>query len=176
MRSPPYINTCPELQYLPLRPSSSSNEPYGPLSIAWIKHKSKQKPIPDNKKPETQTSVLNATQIRSRQVSFRIPFRLRSQQCNLPFPLYLVRPFSAGLSFKYPALKSSPSSSAHFNIMDHIDTSWCPVCAREIMPKRFLVPVAPPLPPSPAAPAPPPSSPSSARECLFPCSQRPLIF
>lgn len=39
----------------------------------------------------------------------------------------------------------------------HLDTSWCPACAREIMPKRYMVPVAPP-PPAPAAP---PSSPSS---------------
>lgn len=41
----------------------------------------------------------------------------------------------------------------------HLDTSWCPACAREIVPKRFMVPVAPPPPP---APAPPPSSPSSS--------------
>lgn len=38
------------------------------------------------------------------------------------------------------------------------DTSWCPVCDRQIQPKRFLVPVAPPPIP---APAPPPSSPHS---------------
>jgi hypothetical protein len=37
------------------------------------------------------------------------------------------------------------------------DTSWCPVCDRQILPKRFLVPVAPPPPPPPA---PPPSSPT----------------
>ena len=36
------------------------------------------------------------------------------------------------------------------------DTSWCPVCDRQILPKRFLVPVPPP--PSPPPP-PPPSSP-----------------
>ncbi|KIM89163.1 hypothetical protein PILCRDRAFT_2441 [Piloderma croceum F 1598] len=41
----------------------------------------------------------------------------------------------------------------------HLDTSWCPACAREIMPKRYTVPVASPPPP---APAPPPSSPSSS--------------
>ncbi|KAF8895375.1 hypothetical protein BD779DRAFT_1608967 [Infundibulicybe gibba] len=38
------------------------------------------------------------------------------------------------------------------------DTSWCPVCDRQIIPKRFQVPVPPPPPP---APAPPPSSPQS---------------
>ncbi|KZP33452.1 hypothetical protein FIBSPDRAFT_881649 [Athelia psychrophila] len=37
-----------------------------------------------------------------------------------------------------------------------LDTSWCPVCSREIVPKRYQVPIAPPMP---AQPAPPPSSP-----------------
>ncbi|KAI0055591.1 hypothetical protein BV25DRAFT_1842871 [Artomyces pyxidatus] len=45
--------------------------------------------------------------------------------------------------------------------MDHLDTSWCPVCSRQILPKRYLVPVLPIPNPHPA-PAPPPSSPSSA--------------
>ncbi|KAF7985597.1 hypothetical protein HWV62_3897 [Athelia sp. TMB] len=39
-----------------------------------------------------------------------------------------------------------------------MDTSWCPVCSREILPKRYQVPIAPPMQ---AQPAPPPSSPSS---------------
>ncbi|EMD40173.1 hypothetical protein CERSUDRAFT_112384 [Gelatoporia subvermispora B] len=39
------------------------------------------------------------------------------------------------------------------------DSTWCPVCSRQIVPKRMLVPVAPPQPA--ATPAPPPSSPSS---------------
>lgn len=43
--------------------------------------------------------------------------------------------------------------------MNHLDTSWCPVCSRHILPKRYLVPVAPqPSDPSPI-PGPPPSSP-----------------
>ncbi|KAJ3489985.1 hypothetical protein NLI96_g1741 [Meripilus lineatus] len=37
------------------------------------------------------------------------------------------------------------------------DACYCPVCTREILPKRIQVPVAPPTPPSPA---PPPSSPT----------------
>ncbi|EGN98340.1 hypothetical protein SERLA73DRAFT_161157 [Serpula lacrymans var. lacrymans S7.3] len=41
------------------------------------------------------------------------------------------------------------------------DESWCPVCDRQIMPKRFLVPVPPPQPPS-SGPSAPPSSPSSS--------------
>ncbi|TFK40542.1 hypothetical protein BDQ12DRAFT_664288 [Crucibulum laeve] len=44
--------------------------------------------------------------------------------------------------------------------MDY-DSSWCPVCDRQILPKRSLVPIAPPPPPAPA-PAPPPSSPQSS--------------
>ncbi|OCH87942.1 hypothetical protein OBBRIDRAFT_117504 [Obba rivulosa] len=39
------------------------------------------------------------------------------------------------------------------------DSTWCPVCSRQIVPKRTLVPVPPPQPA--ATPAPPPSSPSS---------------
>ncbi|KAH9997943.1 hypothetical protein BJV77DRAFT_1058872 [Russula vinacea] len=27
--------------------------------------------------------------------------------------------------------------------MNHLDTSWCPVCSRQILPKRYLVPLAP---------------------------------
>lgn len=46
-------------------------------------------------------------------------------------------------------------------IMDHLDTSWCPVCDRQIIPKRYLVPVTPIAPP---APAPPPSSPQLSRK------------
>src|ERR1700722_596273 len=47
----------------------------------------------------------------------------------------------------------------------HLDTSWCPVCDRQILPKRFLIPVAQHSPP---APAPPPSSPRSiSREFFF---------
>ncbi|RDB17853.1 hypothetical protein Hypma_000847 [Hypsizygus marmoreus] len=38
------------------------------------------------------------------------------------------------------------------------DTSWCPVCDRQIQPKRFQVAVPQPTPPAPT-PAPPPSSP-----------------
>ncbi|KDQ62510.1 hypothetical protein JAAARDRAFT_44845 [Jaapia argillacea MUCL 33604] len=38
-----------------------------------------------------------------------------------------------------------------------LDTSWCPVCDRQIIPKRFSVPVHPQ-----PSPAPPPSSPSSS--------------
>ncbi|TFK52456.1 hypothetical protein OE88DRAFT_1734444 [Heliocybe sulcata] len=40
-----------------------------------------------------------------------------------------------------------------------LDTSWCPVCDRQIQPKRLLVPVPPP---PPSIPAPPPSSPSES--------------
>ncbi|PSR72263.1 hypothetical protein PHLCEN_2v11855 [Hermanssonia centrifuga] len=36
------------------------------------------------------------------------------------------------------------------------DTTWCPNCARQILPKRIQVPIA-----SPVSPAPPPSSPTS---------------
>ncbi|KAH7912556.1 hypothetical protein BJ138DRAFT_1004241 [Hygrophoropsis aurantiaca] len=44
------------------------------------------------------------------------------------------------------------------------DESWCPACDRQIMPKRFLVPVAPPPPPpqQQLSPAAPPSSPSTS--------------
>ncbi|CAL1712279.1 unnamed protein product [Somion occarium] len=35
------------------------------------------------------------------------------------------------------------------------DTTWCPVCSRQILPKRIQIPLAPP--PPPATPAPPPS-------------------
>ncbi|TFY67259.1 hypothetical protein EVG20_g4010 [Dentipellis fragilis] len=45
--------------------------------------------------------------------------------------------------------------------MDHIDTSWCPVCSRHILPKRYLVPVPTPTAPAPA-PTVPPSSPSTS--------------
>ncbi|THH14136.1 hypothetical protein EW146_g6155 [Bondarzewia mesenterica] len=45
--------------------------------------------------------------------------------------------------------------------MDHLDTSWCPVCGRHILPKRYTVPVQPSKPPQPTIPAPPPSSPTS---------------
>ncbi|KAH9949843.1 hypothetical protein B0H21DRAFT_70272 [Amylocystis lapponica] len=40
------------------------------------------------------------------------------------------------------------------------DTTWCPVCNRQILPKRTYVPIVP-QPAPVAAPAPPPSSPSS---------------
>ncbi|KAH8096994.1 hypothetical protein BXZ70DRAFT_1065753 [Cristinia sonorae] len=40
------------------------------------------------------------------------------------------------------------------------DSSWCPICSRQILPKRFQVPIAPPPVLAPA-PAPPPSSPVS---------------
>ncbi|KAH7885293.1 hypothetical protein F5I97DRAFT_1368381 [Phlebopus sp. FC_14] len=42
----------------------------------------------------------------------------------------------------------------------HYEESWCPVCDRQIMPKRFTVPIQPPQ--QPAAPIVPPSSPSSS--------------
>ncbi|EIW81000.1 hypothetical protein CONPUDRAFT_165236 [Coniophora puteana RWD-64-598 SS2] len=43
------------------------------------------------------------------------------------------------------------------------DESWCPVCDRQIMPKRYQVPIPPPQPEQPAAPlTAPPSSPSSS--------------
>jgi len=42
----------------------------------------------------------------------------------------------------------------------HFDESWCPVCDRQIVPKRYTVPVLPQ--PQQPAPAPPPSSPSSS--------------
>ncbi|KIJ17772.1 hypothetical protein PAXINDRAFT_9714 [Paxillus involutus ATCC 200175] len=41
------------------------------------------------------------------------------------------------------------------------EESWCPVCDRQIMPKRFTVPVSQPQPEQPAAPQAPPTSPSS---------------
>ncbi|TCD62878.1 hypothetical protein EIP91_006261 [Steccherinum ochraceum] len=42
------------------------------------------------------------------------------------------------------------------------DSSWCPVCSRQILPKRIQVPITPPAPQAPApAPAVPPSSPVS---------------
>ncbi|KAI0927024.1 hypothetical protein AcV5_007669 [Taiwanofungus camphoratus] len=37
------------------------------------------------------------------------------------------------------------------------DSTWCPVCSRQILPKRYYVPINP----QPQAPAPPPSSPTS---------------
>ncbi|KAI0036531.1 hypothetical protein K488DRAFT_40846 [Vararia minispora EC-137] len=46
--------------------------------------------------------------------------------------------------------------------MDSLDTSWCPVCGRHILPKRYLVPVCATNPEPQPAPAPPPSSPSSS--------------
>ncbi|KAI0304468.1 hypothetical protein B0F90DRAFT_1809285 [Multifurca ochricompacta] len=48
--------------------------------------------------------------------------------------------------------------------MNHLDTSWCPVCSRQILPKRYLVPVSQqPSIPAPI-PAPPPSSPIASGE------------
>jgi hypothetical protein len=45
--------------------------------------------------------------------------------------------------------------------MNHLDTSWCPVCSRQILPKRYLVPL-PHHPSNPTPiPAPPPSSPAA---------------
>ncbi|TDL16619.1 hypothetical protein BD410DRAFT_616776 [Rickenella mellea] len=35
---------------------------------------------------------------------------------------------------------------------EHLDTSWCPVCERLILPKRYTVPVAPVAPPVPPQP------------------------
>ncbi|KAI0322000.1 hypothetical protein OF83DRAFT_1050165 [Amylostereum chailletii] len=46
--------------------------------------------------------------------------------------------------------------------MDPLDTSWCPVCSRQILPKRFLVPVYPSATQPQQAPAPPPSPTSSS--------------
>jgi hypothetical protein len=46
--------------------------------------------------------------------------------------------------------------------MNHLDTSWCPVCSRHILPKRYLVPVAPQLSDPTPIPAPPPSSPNAS--------------
>jgi hypothetical protein len=46
--------------------------------------------------------------------------------------------------------------------MNHLDTSWCPVCSRQILPKLYLVPVTQqPSNPS-SVPAPPPSSPNAS--------------
>ncbi|KZT23461.1 hypothetical protein NEOLEDRAFT_546782 [Neolentinus lepideus HHB14362 ss-1] len=46
------------------------------------------------------------------------------------------------------------------NSLDSVlDTCWCPVCDRQILPKRYLVPAAQH---PPATPAPPPSSPSDS--------------
>ncbi|KAH7921766.1 hypothetical protein BV22DRAFT_1018699 [Leucogyrophana mollusca] len=42
------------------------------------------------------------------------------------------------------------------------DESWCPVCDKQIMPKRFLVPIPPPPPQQSTSPAAPPSSPSTS--------------
>ncbi|KAF8272167.1 hypothetical protein EI94DRAFT_1697541 [Lactarius quietus] len=48
--------------------------------------------------------------------------------------------------------------------MNHLDTSWCPVCSRQILPKRYLVP-ATQQPSNPAPiPAPPPSSPIASED------------
>ncbi|KAI0252338.1 hypothetical protein BJV78DRAFT_1281698 [Lactifluus subvellereus] len=48
--------------------------------------------------------------------------------------------------------------------MNHLDTSWCPVCSRHILPKRYLVPVPQqPLNPTPI-PAPPPCSPNASED------------
>ncbi|KAI0079528.1 hypothetical protein K474DRAFT_626252 [Panus rudis PR-1116 ss-1] len=41
------------------------------------------------------------------------------------------------------------------------DTTWCPVCSRQILPKRITVPATQPVPP-PTTPAPPPSPTSHA--------------
>ncbi|KAI9465548.1 hypothetical protein BJY52DRAFT_1113686 [Lactarius psammicola] len=43
--------------------------------------------------------------------------------------------------------------------MNHLDTSWCPVCSRQILPKRYLVPVTQQLSNPTPIPGPPPSSP-----------------
>ncbi|KIJ64634.1 hypothetical protein HYDPIDRAFT_175559 [Hydnomerulius pinastri MD-312] len=42
------------------------------------------------------------------------------------------------------------------------DESWCPVCDRQIMPKRYTVPIAQPQPQPSAAPQVPPTSPSTS--------------
>lgn len=46
-----------------------------------------------------------------------------------------------------------------FTTMNHLDTSWCPVCSRQILPKRYLVPVTQQLSNPTPIPGPPPSSP-----------------
>ncbi|KAI9510578.1 hypothetical protein F5148DRAFT_1274687 [Russula earlei] len=49
--------------------------------------------------------------------------------------------------------------------MNHLDTSWCPVCSRQILPKRYQIPLTPQPPPDPSPiPAPPPSSPIASAE------------
>ncbi|KAH9980328.1 hypothetical protein BGW80DRAFT_1454822 [Lactifluus volemus] len=48
--------------------------------------------------------------------------------------------------------------------MNHLDTSWCPVCSRQILPKRYLV-LLPQHPSNPTPiPAPPPSSPTALED------------
>jgi hypothetical protein len=60
--------------------------------------------------------------------------------------------------------------------MNHLDTSWCPVCSRQILPKRYLVPAQLPSNPSPI-PAPPPSSPiANGVSSLLPSPHPPLTF
>ncbi|KAI0300331.1 hypothetical protein BC826DRAFT_1102385 [Russula brevipes] len=49
--------------------------------------------------------------------------------------------------------------------MNHLDTSWCPNCSRQILPKRYLVPGTQQPPP---IPAPPPSSPIASAEATSP--------
>ncbi|KAF8501042.1 hypothetical protein F5888DRAFT_1801566 [Russula emetica] len=59
--------------------------------------------------------------------------------------------------------------------MNHLDTSWCPVCSRHILPKRYLVPLAqqPSIPSQ--IPAPPPSSPNATGASTLPLSPHPPL-
>lgn len=70
---------------------------------------------------------------------------------------------SAGLAFGtaklyFPTIRS-PAFTLPHTTMDDIsfDTTWCPVCSRQILPKRYYVPIQP----QPQAPAVPPSSPTT---------------
>lgn len=73
-------------------------------------------------------------------------------------PFLLMRPFQPTPPINSPLLS--------YPAMNHLDTSWCPVCSRQILPKRYLVPVTQqPSIPSPI-PAPPPSSPTASGEYI----------
>ncbi|KAI0269784.1 hypothetical protein BC834DRAFT_841564 [Gloeopeniophorella convolvens] len=55
--------------------------------------------------------------------------------------------------------------------MNHLDTSWCPVCSRQILPKRYLVPVTQQAANTTPIPAPPPSSPIESTTETSPTQQ-----
>ena len=83
---------------------------------------------------------------------------LSTTQTSRPAPIQSPPPHLIPPNIHLPHIFTSPAD------MDmNFDEAWCPVCDRQILPKRYQVPVPPPQSEQPAAaPIVPPSSPSSS--------------